>query len=233
MKIYISIICLLACIMPCNVLVATSGSASGAAEERPGVNYFGTVQTVEQTLLEVEYIAIGSRTKVDGIIVYGQPVNDKQNPRDHRIDVNLALVDKIFSDPQKKSVRYGNVDYYEITVQFKGDDNPKRTYLIESSANLFCDELDGFHNPISHELKFSAVKEVVIKGARSAGLKPRTKEKVASADREERKNHYCVEASKVVGELEQEAEKLSGGQKEAITRLVSKIKNWLGGLCSG
>jgi hypothetical protein len=214
-------------------LAATSGSMSTAAEERPIKNYFGVVETAESAMLEVEYIAIGSRIKTDGIIVYEQPASVEQNPRDHRIDLDLSLVERIIVVPHQKAIRYINVDYYAITIQFKGTEHPQRLYLIEGSNSLFCDEVDGFHNPVPNEFRFPAVKQVVIKGVRSAGLTDRAKEKVATPEHQERTRHYCTAAAKTIGELEQEVDKLSGDQKGTFTQLLDKIKNWVGGLCSG
>lgn len=215
------------------MLTATGGSMSTGADERPTRNYFGVVETSEGATLRVEYIAIGSRVKTDGIMVYEKPTDNEQNPRDHRIDIDLALIDKIIVPEHQKPVRYSKVDYYEITLQFKGDQNPQRLYLIESNNGFFCDEVDGFHNPVPNEFKFSAVKNVVIEGVRSAGLTDRSKTKVPSPEHQERKRHYCTEASKTISELEQEAEQLSGDKKGTMTRLVDKMKNWVGGLCSG
>lgn len=229
----VTIVLILVCAASSAALFATAGKTSALADERPLNNYFGTVQTAENVSLEVEYLAIGSRVRTDNILVYEKPRAVDQNPHDHRIDINLVLIDKIIVPDHQKPVRYNNIDYYEITFQFKGTDSPQRTYLIESNNSLFCDELDGFHNPVPHEFKFSAVKQVVIEGTRSAGLTNRSKEKVAAPEHAERKRRYCVEAAKTIDALEKEAEQLPDEKQKKFSTLIDKVKNWVGGLCSG
>ncbi len=225
---------------PYREIGATAGSGSQVSNERPSVNYYGTLEDASGHQSSVEHIAIGVRSMTQGIPVYGKLEGCAAYPQDKTTFLNLQDIEmiEVLSCSEKPLVLQG-VTYYEIIVTLTCKEGctakAQKKFLLESTRKIWCDEQVHGSRAIPQELTLTAIKKITIAGARSTEIQmlQNSADPMLPGRREQRKQHTCNEAAKALDALEKEVNKLPEQHKDTFKELVESIQNWVGGLCSG
>ena len=162
------------------VLCAQFGSQDNGLHGggKPKVNFYGTITDSSDKTFEAENIVVEGLYKQ--IPVYQVPpktISSSYDPSDNVARLDLAEIGRITIDYEQPILTIKNRKYLIITVFSKKSSKAQlggaslsshknsliNDYLIEADKRLNCDE-SNLAGPIEKEIRFKALKEVVIKG---------------------------------------------------------------------
>ncbi len=203
-----------------------SGQESTSGKERPQLNFKGILTDSSDQTFHVENITISGLYK--NIPFYALPTQPEMRPEDNVTLINLAEVDAIKSVPRNEhKVTFNGRSYNKIIISLKNAN--EGTYLVETSRKIFCDIAIN-KNSIEKRLAFEALKELIITNlSRQDDVQAMADTQPKAAAGHERE---CAQAGRALHRLNEEAQKVSGPQKNVLLELVDSVKNWVGSICS-
>jgi hypothetical protein len=208
------------------ILLNWAGQESTSGKEKPQINFKGTLTDNSDQTFNVENITISGLYK--NIPLYAIPAQPEDNPEDNVTLINLAEIDALESVPHNghRAVFKGR-RYNKVIVRFKN--HTESTFLVDSARKIFCDVAIN-KNAIEKRLAFEALRELTItehkQHAEGSSL-AETEPKLSKGHERE-----CAQAGHALHRLNEEAQKVSGPQRNVLLELIDSAKNWVGSICS-
>ncbi len=146
----------------------SSQDSTTAGGSKPRVNIYGSVTDTSEKTFKAENITLERMYKQ--IPVYQlvpKNATEQYDPTVNITRLDLSEIRKITFDPNQHPQKYNNRDYHVMTVYSRDTNATTNDYLIESDKKLICDEVNNA-GPIEKEIKFKAVKEIMIEGYKAA-----------------------------------------------------------------
>lgn len=149
------------------LLANFSSQDSTSGGTKPNVNVYGSVTDTSEKSFEAENITLERMYKQ--IPVYQlvpKNATEKYDPTANITRLDLSEIHQITFDPNQHPQKYNNREYVVMTVFSKDAQKTKNDYLVEADKKLICDEVNSA-GPIEKEIKFKAVKEIIIDGIKA------------------------------------------------------------------
>jgi hypothetical protein len=200
-------------------VLMNTGFQSTEKKEAPAINFKGTV-TSQGITDRAENITISSL--YENIPVYGIPQASETSPTTNVTEIRLDEIKAIRHQPGKASIKeFQKRDYVEIEIEF--EQNRKQNYLVERSReiNYEIPFADPSIKPLTRDVKFEAISEIIIQGYSQRSRKEATsKPKEQSAAKEA----ICSQVQKDIATLEKESQGM-------FSSVIIKIKDACTHLC--
>lgn len=137
---------------------------SVAGREKPRINFYGTLTDTTGESYNVENISISGMCKQ--IPVYQKPASKDVDPTINITRIDFSELHSISVPNPNAILNYNNRQYIEILITSKDHSKTSKTYIIERSKRLICDQINTA-GPIEKDLSFQAVDTVVFEGYRT------------------------------------------------------------------
>lgn len=191
---------------------STNKSVDG--EDRPPINYTGTLTAIDGNKNMIDNITISGLYK--SIPLYGVPSQPNEKPTLNTTYINLDAVENIqpiSKNPHESIKKFDNRDYVELIITLKSvpaAPTSQQHFLVETTRRVYCDVVGvgGIVN-LKKEIAFEAISDLTITGfkarSRQTCQEP-AKDKKTEEDSAAKKA-LCAQAKRDLKELETSAKK--------------------------
>ena len=131
---------------------------------KPTVNFYGPITDTSNKTFNAINITLERIYKQ--IPVYQEPPTGSAESYDPTVNItrlDLSEIKKIEFPENQKVQKYRNRDYLIMHVYSNDTKQTQNSYIIEADKKLICDEQNDA-GPIEKEIKFRAVKTIIING---------------------------------------------------------------------
>jgi len=188
-------------------------------DEKPPVNFYGTVIDYTNVTESVNYITISGR--YNEIPFYRKPKDSNKNPMRNKTDLNLKDIDEIrvVPKPQGSSLlKFDKRNYIEVEVITNDPRKTKHNYIVEEGREVICWLV---HGKGKREIGFHDLKQLKIDGYK-------TSEPECLSDL------TISETKNIINKIERVTKKLPQNEKNAgirgqLLKLVKDLKRTLRG----
>lgn len=160
------------CFMLLFFLAQFSSQRSTVGQEKPKVNFFGTLIDQSSNKYEVENITISGLYKQ--IPFYKLPPTGKAiNPETNITRFDLDEIYQItvhYKGNAPQLYTFKNRNYIEIEIALNDTKKTKSTYIIETNKKVYCDQATDV-GLIEKELSFEAIDKLIINGHKERDTK--------------------------------------------------------------
>ena len=149
------------CLFSIFMLANFSSETSVDGRQKNKINFCGTLTDIQGNVTNVDNISISGSYK--RIPVYQKPTSDvKPDINTTFLDLEEVAALKLPS-PEPIFSKFKNREYIDITVVYNDAQRTEKTYIIEISRKILCDEQNDA-GPIEKEISFQALGTLTIDG---------------------------------------------------------------------
>ncbi len=154
-------------IASCSFLLLANFSAQDTTTSgglKPAVNFYGTVtDTSDKTFKALNITLERMYKQIPAYQIAPKNATESYDPAINITRLDLSEISKIVFPENQKPQKYNNREYLVVKVYSRDNNKTENEYLAEADKKLICDEANDA-GPIEKEIKFKAVREIVIEG---------------------------------------------------------------------
>ncbi len=187
---------------------------------KPAVNFYGTVTDTSDKTFKAANITLERMYKqIPAYQLTPKNATESYDPTINMTRLDLSEINKIAFPENQKPQKYSNREYLIVKVYSRDTKQTENEYLLEADKKLICDEINDA-GPIEKEIKFRAVREIVIDGYKQSDTLDSDDQKKAKRKRLEDDSEVSSKIQKTV-----QSAHASGSKRK---RLLGYFKDMFG-----